>query len=105
MNAQVKLTEMWKSIYIVNYPIKTDLLENHSDGMNTRARNAGLLREMKVSFRGQKTFTNDAIHIWNCAPSAIKDCTSLFGAKKTIKAFVALLPIGKSLKRKCNYSL
>ena len=51
MNAQVKLTEMWKSIYIVNYPIKTDLLENHSDGMNTRARNAGLLREMKVSFR------------------------------------------------------
>ena len=63
MNAQVKLNEMWKSIYIKNYPIKTELLECQPDGMNTRARSSGLLKEMKMSNRSQKTFTKDPTHI------------------------------------------
>ena len=93
INAQIKLNEMWKSIHIVNYPIKTVLLECQSDVVNTRARSIGLLKETKVSYRSQKTFINDATHIWNLAPSAIKDCTSLYCAKKAIKAFVVSLPI------------
>ena len=92
MNAQVKLNEMWKSFNIKNYPIKTELLECQPDGINTSARSSGLLKEMKMSYRSQKTFTNDATHIWNLVPSSIKHCKSLYSAKKYIKAFVVPLP-------------
>ena len=40
LNAQIKLNEMWKSIHIKNYPVKTQTLENQLDVMNTRARTA-----------------------------------------------------------------
>ena len=93
MNAQKKLTEMWKSIHIVNYPIKTDLIVDYTEGTNTRSRNLGLLKEEKVTVKSQRSYTNDAIHIWNQAPNSIKDCVSIYSAKKAIKAFVALLPI------------
>ena len=93
MNAQIKLTEMWKSINIKKYPIKTVLLNSQVDGMNTRSRNVGLLKEEKTTYRSQKTFTNDAIHIWNKIPVTIKNSLSLYSAKKEIKAFLASLPI------------
>ena len=93
MNAQIKLSEMWKSIHLKNYPIETTLLECQNEGTNTRARSAGLLKESKVTNKSQKTFVNDAIHIWNLAPSSIRDSTSLCSAKKAIKDFVCSLPI------------
>ena len=93
MNVQIKLTEMWKSINMVNYPIKTELPVDYTEGANTRSRNMGLLKEEKVTVKRQRTYTNDAIHIWNQAPNSIKDCGSIYSAKKAIKAFVALLPI------------
>ena len=93
MNAQIKLCEMWKSTHMENYPIKTTLIECQDSGINTRARSADLLVESKVTNRSQKTFINNAIHIWNLAPSAIKECKSLYSAKKAIKVFVASLPI------------
>ena len=63
MNAQIKLTEMWKSIHIVNYPIKTELIVDYTEGTNTRSRNSGLLKEEKVTVKSQRTYTNDAIHL------------------------------------------
>ena len=93
MNAQIKLTEMWKSIHIVNYPTKTELIVDYTEGTNTRSRNSGLLKEEKVTVKSQRTYTNNAIHIWNQAPNSIKDCVSIYSAKKRIKAFIALLPI------------
>ena len=93
MNAQIKLTEMWKTINIENYPIKTELVECQDVGINTRARSLGLLKEHKVTNKSQKTFTNDAIHIWNLATSAIKECATIYSAKKSIRLFVASLPL------------
>ena len=83
---------MWKSVHIENYPIKIVHLECQPDVMNTRARSSGQLIESRVTSRSEKTFTNDAIHIWNQAPRAIKNCTSLYSARKSIKTFVASLP-------------
>ena len=84
---------MWKSIHIENFPIVTSLIECQDIGTNTRAISSGLLLNSKVTNKSQKTFTNNAIHIWNLAPSAIKECKSLYSAKKAIKEFVASLPI------------
>ena len=90
LNAQIKLNEMWKSIHIKNYPVKTQTLENQLDVMNTRARRAGLLKEQKVSCLSQRTFTNDAIHIWNMPPKSIKDCISVYSVKKRSKLLLSL---------------
>ena len=84
---------MWKSIHIKNFPIVTSLIECQDIGTNTRARSSGLLLESKVTNKSQKTFTNNAIHILNLAPSVIKECKLLYSAKKAIKDFVASLPI------------
>ena len=81
-NAQVKLSEMWKSTHIINYPIKTDSLQRNNDMRCTKAVSNGVLVESKTSNLSQKTFLNDAIHIWNLAPLEIKACESLFSAKK-----------------------
>ena len=92
--AQVKLNEMWKVTHIANYPIKIEQLSFQEDSMNTRARSSGfLLKESKNTCFSQKTFVNDAIHIWNLGPNVLKECTSLYSAKKAIKTFVATLPI------------
>ena len=64
-------------------PIQTEQLSPQEDVMNTRARTNGLLlKESKVSNLSQRTFLNDAIHIWNQAPIAIRECASLYCAKK-----------------------
>ena len=38
------------------------------------------------------TFINDATRAWNKAPTTIKNCKSLFSAKKAIKSYVMTLP-------------
>ena len=93
MNAQVKLTEIWKSLHMENYPIRSVQLERNTDGTNTRARSSGQLKESKITHKSEKTFINDAVHIWNLAPTEIKNSTSLYSAKKVIKTFVSTLPI------------
>ena len=94
MMAQIKLIEMWKTTHVANYPIQTEQLSPQEDVINTRARSNGLLlKESKVSNLSQRTFLNDAIHIWNQAPIAIKECASLYCAKKAIKTFLVTLPI------------
>ena len=92
--AQIKLFEMWKSIHVNNYPIHTELLSPNEDGLQTRASSSGLhIKEGKVTNLSERTFLNDAIHIWNQSPNEIKECVSLYSAKKAIKSFVATLPI------------
>ena len=83
INAQINLSEMWKSVPIKNYPIKTDIIHRNDDVKKTRAAASGLLCESKVSNMSQKIFLNDAIHIWDMAPTNIKTCASLISAKKT----------------------
>ena len=53
----------------------------------------GHLKEGKLTNASQKTLLNDAMHIWNKTPISIKQCVSLYAAKKAIKAFVSALPI------------
>ena len=83
INAQIKLTEMWKSIHITNYPIKSAMIQRNDDVVSTRAISSGLLKEAKLSNMCQRTFLNDATHIWNLAPLTIKNCASLSVAKKS----------------------
>ena len=93
INAQIKLTEMWKSVSIANYPIKTLTLQRSDDVMTTRAASIGTLQEARITTKSERTFLNDAIHIWNLAPLSIKNCTTIYSVKKAVKAFVLTLPV------------
>ena len=56
INAQIKLCEMWKSVHIVNYPIKTCMLQRSETSMNTRAVGSGALVEVKTVGYESKNF-------------------------------------------------
>ena len=43
------------------------------------------------------SFIQDSARIWNNAPKYIKDCNSIYKAKKNIKKFVHTLPLWKRL--------
>ena len=93
MNAQMKLTEAWKVNNEPEYPIKWVMKSTQDDERLTRATAADIVPETARTNLSQSTFNNDAKKIWNLAPLHIKNCTSIFGAKKAIKNFVATLPI------------
>ena len=93
MHAQVKLTEMWKSMNYLNYP--PDIGRTASNGRETRGVNTGKLIEPKIL----NTCIGNATRLWNKAPNAIKNSKSISVAKKEIKAFCQTLPVQLHLKR------
>ena len=92
INAQIKLSEMWKSVNIDNYPIKINLVSRSEEVAQTRAYTKGQLQEVLATNTSQRSFINDATHIWNKAPTKIKQCKTLASAKLAINAFVLTLP-------------
>ena len=59
----------------------------------TRSVANGALKEFGKTEIVQSTFLSDASHVWNNCPNELKECDTLWSAKKTIKSFVATLPI------------
>ena len=83
INAQIKLLEVWKSKNYDSYPIQWP---NRKDQINREGLKSSNKPDLVIkgkSFLQSLTFINDAANVWNGAPSAIKDCTSLSSVKKT----------------------
>ena len=59
----------------------------------TRSVANGDLKEFGKTEIVHSTFLSDASKVWNNCPTEIKDCDTLWKAKKTIKSFVETLPI------------
>ena len=93
LNASVKLLEVWKSLNLDDYPLKTKRQENNSEGMATRAGMAGRPIEIGKTALTQKASVSDSIYLWNRAPKCVTECKTIYQAKKKIKAFVKTLPI------------
>ena len=95
LNAQIKLSEMWKATNLPNYPTKftsQDSVQGYTS-CSTRACSNGRLMEEGKKTLTLKTFKSDASRLWNSAPMEIKACSTLASAKKEIKKFVKLLPV------------
>ena len=73
-------------------------MDRPDEVVHTRAVTQGHLMEDLPPNASQRTFLNDAIHIWNKAPLHIKQCNSLSSAKLAIKSFVLTLPIRVTFK-------
>ena len=93
INAQVKLTEMWKASNLENYPTKLFKKEINYDYRLTRSTIRGDIVLQGKSDLCNASFMLDASKNWNLAPQAIKNSSSISMAKKEIKKFVITLPI------------
>ena len=93
--ASIKLTEVWKGLNIVNYPIH---LESNNSEMNESLR---VLRPSTVrnwnqdarSRAAEESFSRNAAKLWNSAPQIIKDSKSIYSAKIEIKKYCKTWPI------------
>ena len=92
INCQIKLLEIWKAINIQDYPIKVKNVTSCIGSANTRSGGNDRLVEIGNSNLSAKTFINDATKIWNRAPKELKECPTLYAAKKAIKQFSKTLP-------------
>ena len=93
INAQVKLTEMWKASNIMNYPVKLDKKDPNTDNMLTRSTARGDILLQGKSDLCNSSFIFDASKIWNSAPCSIKNSKTIYKAKKEIKKYVCTLPL------------
>ena len=93
MNAQIKLTEVWKAINIKNSPLNISLPPVDPNARGSRSSSDGRLQISKGrSVNSQNSFLNDSKKVWNAAPRSIREGTSLYTVKKEIKKCVATLP-------------
>ena len=93
LNAQIKITEIWKAVNNENYPISVNKYLLANDERLSRSKMSDKLVVTGHSDLVKSTFKNDAINLWNLCPDSITKCTSIYSAKKAIKCYTKRLPI------------
>ena len=93
LNAQIKLTEIWKAVNDEAHLFKIEVPKINLDERVSRGQLAGYIKSKALSNITKKTFINDSVKVWNIAPNSLKIQTSIYGAKSDIKQFVKTLPI------------
>ena len=68
LNAQIKLTEIWKAVKDENHPFKIQIPLTNPEERVSRGQAAGYIKTKALSNVTKKTFINDSIKAWNCAP-------------------------------------
>ena len=80
INAQIKLTEVWKANNDTNHPLKFEKVINNC---STRAMTNGNVVEFGNTELVQSSFLGDASKAWSLAFSEIKNCSTIWAAKKS----------------------
>ena len=93
INAQIKLTEVWKSLNVQYYPIQWSKRNDVIKRSGLKDSNKPDLVITVSSHIQSQTFINDAARVWNSAPDDIKKCKTIGSAKKLIKSYIQTLPI------------
>ena len=93
LNCQIKLLEIWKATHTANYPLQVESNSVKDVGEATRAACERRPIEVGKTNLTQKTSVSGAIRIWNLAPAIIKNCTTIYQAKKEIKKYAMSIPI------------
>ena len=93
INAQMKLSEMWKAVNEENHPFELIKQESGANVRSMRSVTNEMLPDQSFSELSKNTFINDGIKAWNRAPSNIKLCKTHASAKAEIKKFVKSKPI------------
>ena len=89
--AQIKITEMLKSVNTENNPLHFKPKTVTENERTTRSITNGMMEIEGHSTLSRNTFIEDSKQLWNIAPEVIKKSKTL--AKKEIKKFCTSLPI------------
>ena len=93
INAQIKLSEMWKAVNDEDHPFNIKKKVSGPDSRVMRSISNEVLTVVSFSELSKQTFINDGIKAWNNAPLNIKSCSTYASAKVQIKKFVKTIPI------------
>ena len=85
INAQMKLSEMWKAVNDEDHPFNLIKKESGPNVRSMRSITNEILPVQSFSELSKNTFINDGIKAWNLAPLKIKSCNSYTSAKTEIK--------------------
>ena len=88
MNAQIKLTEVWKALHNKNSPLNIKIPIFNPEHQSARSKGNGRLINKVFSNGTKLTFLHDSKKNWNCAPENIRKCEYLHTAKLEIKKFI-----------------
>ena len=80
INAQIKITEVWKAMQDANHPLKIEKVAHDLRSCTTRSVTNGDLKEFGKLIILQSTFLSDASKVWNKCPTNLKECESLLKA-------------------------
>ena len=69
INAQIKLSEMWKAVNDVDHPFNITKKDPGPDVRAMRSISNEVLTVLSFSELSKKTFINDVIRAWNNAPN------------------------------------
>ena len=93
INAQMKLSEMWKAVNDEDHPFNLIKKESGPNVRSMRSITNEILPVQSFSELSKNTFINDSVKAWNLAPLKIKSCNSYASAKTEIKKFIKTIPI------------
>ena len=93
LNAQIKLTEIWKAVKDEDHPFKLVKKTIDNESRITRGMTDGSLQCKAISNVTKNTFINDSIKAWSKSSMEIKNSNTVYGVKNAIKKFVTLLPV------------
>ena len=94
LNAETRLLEAWKAIHTDGYCM-SDLLpvKSKNKHMSTRSDDETLMEQGQSHKFINGSFSHRTAQIWNAAPRGVKEASSIYTAKRTIRQFVKTLPI------------
>ena len=93
INAQIKLSEMWKAVNDEDHPFNLVKRESGPDVRSMRSISNEMLPVKSFTELSKSTFINDGIKACNLASMSIKECKTFVSAKNEIKKFVKIIPI------------
>ena len=88
LNAQIKLTEVWKALNLSSSPLNVSCPVLVPDARAMRSVSNNKLVETGCTNSASNSFISDGKKVWNNAPISITLCKSLFSAKVEISKFV-----------------
>ena len=92
--AQIKLTEVWKSINVEGYPIVLDPYSRTSNStLVLRLKPTRMFNDSLRLVISKYSFNVDSARLWNLAPPAVTRAQTLTLAKKAILAHAKTLPV------------
>jgi hypothetical protein len=93
--ASIKLTEVWKSLNVVDYPLQLDPYNQTTTtlSLDLRPKPSRVFNDSARLQISKYSFNVDSARLWNQAPPEVTSAPTLDAAKSAIKTYANSLPV------------